>query len=496
MLTRTVRAETMLEALEQIKQELGSDALIVSARQIPGGSSWQVWKKPMVEVVAVKPEKSENDENPSSSAPESPSAVKMKESKAGKKSETAGGKKGVKSSHQTAKKTVTLPEPVKVETPVDQVEDTSPVDVKVKKAVFPEIKKENPAEKAAPQLNAVKNVKDSAPVEMMERLGILEAEAETRPEIEMTFADTFQAQKMPDPEQALEIIQNEAPNPVVAIEKFADMIAPRLNTRPEDMWPLLAKLHGQMKSQGLDEEILNRVTEVCLEMVSSKGLNDEKRIRDSLTQQLEAYIHIQKESDNTRQVICLVGASGAGKTSLCAKLAVKYHTSMKKRVAWISTDTIRTGAINQAKTYADAIGVPLQTAYTPEELYEAVAREKISDVVLVDTPSINPRSEASVMELGSFLTVLQHRSIWIVAPATAKTSDMVNLASTLSPFRPNAIALTKLDETNSFGSVFNLAWKTQLPLVYYSFGPRVMDELSSARTDPLVRAIFTERFDG
>jgi flagellar biosynthesis protein FlhF len=169
---------------------------------------------------------------------------------------------------------------------------------------------------------------------------------------------------------------------------------------------------------------------------------------------------------------------------------------MKKQIAWISADTVRTGAIHEAKTYADAIGIPMHAAYTPEELYEAVAREKNADVILVDMPSVNPRSEASVVESGAFLTILQQRNTWIVAPATAKTADMENLAAALLPFRPTAIALTKLDETGTFGSVFNLAWKTQLPLVYYSFGPRVTDELIPARADTLVRAMFTERFDG
>jgi flagellar biosynthesis protein FlhF len=512
MLTRTVRAETMLEALELIKNEMGSDALIVSARQVSGGPSWQVWKKTMVEVVAVKPDKTEKPENLSAAAPSQP---KKEEPRSKKKAEPAAGKSKSKTAQPVVKPTVKpaapsaripAPAPIPVmpvmEKSLDElIEDTSPVRVNVKKAVFPELKKEKPAPRAASVVQEQKPITKpvNAPVDLMERLGILDAEAETRPEIDMTFTQTFQ----PESNLALEVIESDAvpraeeARPVLSIEKFADLIAPKGPAQSEDMWPLLEKLYQQLKSQGLEEELLNRVTEVCLEMISSKGMNDERRIRETLAHQLEAYVHIQKESGGSaQQVICLVGVSGAGKTSLCAKLAVRYHNSLKKRVAWVSTDTVRTGAINEARTYADAIGVPLHTAYTPEELYEAVAREKIADVILVDMPAVNPRSEASVVELGSFLTVMQRRQTWIVAPATAKTSDLVNLAATLSPFRPKAIALTKLDETNTFGSAFNLAYKTQLPLVYYTFGPRVLDELCSARPDTLVRAMFTERFDG
>lgn len=492
MLTRTVRAETMLEALEQIKEEMGSDALIVSARQVPGGPSWAVWKKPVVEVVAVKPDSAEKAES-------KPAATAKNGGKSRKKSEPAADQsKETTGKHVDAKPTPEpAPAPVaeyeKEEKIEESVEDTSPLQVNVRKAVFPELKKEKPAARLLE-----KNHANAAPFELMERLGILGEEAESRPEIEMTFSEKF----TPEPEfkpapapVALKVLE-EPPATALSVEKFADLIAPPVSTRPEDMWPLLAKLYQQLKTQGLEEEILNRVTDVCLEMVSSKGMNDEKRVRDSLAKQLEAYVHTQKDNASAQQIICLVGASGAGKTSLCAKLAVRYHNSQKKRVAWVSTDTVRTGAINEAKTYADAIGIPLHTAYTPGELYEAVATEKIADVILVDMPAVNPRSESSVTELGSYLTVLQRRTAWMVAPATAKSTDLINLAATLAPFHLKGIALTKLDETNTFGSVFNLAWKSQLPLIYYAFGPRVMDELSTARADALVRAMFTERFDG
>lgn len=492
----------MLEALEQIKKELGSDALIVSARQVPGGPSWQVWKKTMVEVVAVRVEKDGNPEV------EQVSTAKPSETKTKKKNEPAAPKAKNKSTTPKVSP-AKLPEvPAIVQIPEKQddelIEDTSPVIVRVQKAVLPELKIEKPVlQKINTDVEKSRSEKTSGtPVALMEKLGMIGLDAEAKPEIEMMFAETYK----PEPIQSelnqsepirFEPAKVESPQPTISIEKFSELIKPQIQTQPENMWPLLAKIYQQLKDQGIQEEILNKVTEVSLEMISSKGMTDERRIRESLTRQLEAFVHIQKEtSTSAQQVICLVGASGAGKTSLCAKLAVRYHNSMKKRVAWVSTDTVRTGAIAEARTYADAIGIPLHTAYTPEELYEAVTKEKISDVVLVDMTAVNPRSESSVVELGSFLTVIQRRSTWIVAPATAKASDLLNLAATLSPFKPKAIALTKLDETNTFGNAFNLAWRTQLPLVYYTFGPRVLDELSSARADTLVRAMFTERFDG
>ena len=61
MITRTFRADTMMQALEQIKKDLGQYALVVSARQIPGGQPWQVWRKPVFEVIAVRLEPGEEN---------------------------------------------------------------------------------------------------------------------------------------------------------------------------------------------------------------------------------------------------------------------------------------------------------------------------------------------------------------------------------------------------------------------------------------------------
>ncbi len=59
MISRIFRAESMMQALEQVKKDLGMDAMVVSARQIPGGQPWQVWRKPLYEVVAVQLEPGE-----------------------------------------------------------------------------------------------------------------------------------------------------------------------------------------------------------------------------------------------------------------------------------------------------------------------------------------------------------------------------------------------------------------------------------------------------
>jgi flagellar biosynthesis protein FlhF len=60
------------------------------------------------------------------------------------------------------------------------------------------------------------------------------------------------------------------------------------------------------------------------------------------------------------KVVALVGPTGVGKTTTVAKLAANFALREKYRVALITADTYRIAAVEQLKTYADLIGIPLR----------------------------------------------------------------------------------------------------------------------------------------
>jgi flagellar biosynthesis protein FlhF len=278
--------------------------------------------------------------------------------------------------------------------------------------------------------------------------------------------------------------------PVEVVEPVAK------STGEVDMPPMLGQMIEALRFQGVEEAILKKVTRVSLDTLSPRVMQDERRVREFLHKQLEASIHILKESSSTLpQVIFLVGSSGAGKTSTCAKLAVHYTKNFHQKVVWICADTVRIGAIAEARTYTDTIGIPLRLAYTPEDLISEIEQVRgEADIILVDTPAFNPRKEESIVDLGALLTAVPKRTTWMVIPSTAKEIDLQNAISALGPFRPKAIIVSKLDETNSFSSVFNLAARTQLPFAYFTFGRRVLNDISVANSNQFVKALLDERF--
>src|SRR5699024_8285469 len=73
-------------------------------------------------------------------------------------------------------------------------------------------------------------------------------------------------------------------------------------------------------------------------------------------------------------IVHFIGPTGVGKTTTLAKIAAKALLEKKKRVAFITTDTYRIAAIEQLKTYARILEVPIKVAYSKKEYDEAIKR--------------------------------------------------------------------------------------------------------------------------
>jgi flagellar biosynthesis protein FlhF len=138
------------------------------------------------------------------------------------------------------------------------------------------------------------------------------------------------------------------------------------------------------------------------------------------------------------------------------------------------------------------LNIPLFFAYTPQELGELVAEQDAADLILVDTPGVNMMDEDKVLELGTFLSQVPGRSIYLTTPATTKLADLRQSVSTFSPFSIRGFVVTKMDETFAFGEIFQLVLETHLPVMYFTNGTQVLGKLQPGEPSSLVSAIFGE----
>lgn len=174
-----------------------------------------------------------------------------------------------------------------------------------------------------------------------------------------------------------------------------------------------------------------------------------------------------------------IGPTGVGKTTTIAKLASEFALKKKARVAFLACDTYRIAAVEQLRTYASILGVPLQVLYSPEDM-EAIKNEfKDMDLVFVDTAGRSHQNEEQKEDLKRLLASVpkEEQEAFLVLSATTKYQDLLNIADSYSGFTEYSLIFTKLDETSCIGNIFNLKMYTGALLSYTTFGQNVPDDI-------------------
>jgi flagellar biosynthesis protein FlhF len=432
MKTETFQAENMEKALSLVQKELGDEALVLSVRQVPGGPLWQVWKQPNIEVVAGIP--GDGDDVP----------VKIKDDS--QKHEY------VTENDDDLQALADLYNPN-----VNKSEETP-------RTVYGAYKQEN-----------------------VNRSSVGDESKKSNENFRKNFDDLYAGKN------GIPVNSNRTreESKTEQLRKFAEI----LPTLPIESALLLQKLI----KQGVSEAFVYKATNMLQNTLTDRTKHNPKKIREFLEKQFEASINASKTVIGANpKIICLIGTSGVGKTSSIAKLATYYGRRLHKRVTWICADTVRAGAIAEANTYVETIGATLKIAYTPEDLRQSVdeAIQARSDYILVDTPSFNPNRESSVLEIGKLLTVIPKRNTWLTIPSTAKEIDLQRLYAAVSHFRIRGTVITKMDETNTFGAVFNLLIDQKLPLNFMTFGSNIVKDLKEGDPAVFVSSMFEERFAG
>jgi len=180
------------------------------------------------------------------------------------------------------------------------------------------------------------------------------------------------------------------------------------------------------------------------------------------------------------RLVALVGPTGVGKTTTIAKLAANYRLREKQRVGLITVDTYRVAAVEQLRTYADIIDLPMEVVATPREMREATARMRHLDLVLMDTAGRSPRDEIKIQELRAVLAEAEPDEVLLVLSATAGTKSLTATAERFAEVGTTGLLLTKLDEATSLGHLIALVRQCRMPISYLTDGQNVPDDIQVA----------------
>ncbi len=182
---------------------------------------------------------------------------------------------------------------------------------------------------------------------------------------------------------------------------------------------------------------------------------------------------------STGRVLVLVGPTGAGKTTTIAKLAANAALVDNKRVRLITLDNYRVGGVDQIRTFADLIGVPLAVADGPVELASLLNEDDADqyDLTLVDTAGKSPRDTASIIELAAELPNMPKLEVHVVIPAAASHATADALVNRYRPLGPSRLLVTKVDEVDVPADLGTLPTRLGLPITWITTGQAVPEDI-------------------
>jgi flagellar biosynthesis protein FlhF len=241
----------------------------------------------------------------------------------------------------------------------------------------------------------------------------------------------------------------------------------------------LRPLYSELCRQELPAALARRLV---LDLSADLPGGRESAIRTVLQAALNRAFRVQQAADTGRgrRVVALVGPTGVGKTTTLAKLAGQCRRAGGRKVALMSLDTYRIGAMAQMRIYAELLQAPLHVVRTPGELDRALRAEQDADLVLLDSMGRSPQHREGIADLQPFLQRLPNAEIHLVVSATTKGSDAEEILQRFRPLAYQHVAISKLDEARSPGPLLGLALQRDLSISYLTTGQEVPDDLERA----------------
>ena len=244
----------------------------------------------------------------------------------------------------------------------------------------------------------------------------------------------------------------------------------------------------RIKEKALGSDVLNSV---------APGEQLVKIVYDELVHFLGGTHEEISFSTKPPTVILVAGLQGSGKTTFSAKLA-NYFKGQGKSPMLVAADVYRPAAVDQLKTLAESIGVPVFSLEDDSGVVqdpvriarEAVqaARKQSRDILIIDTAGRLHVDEKMMTEITDIKSAVNPSEILFVVDAMTG-QDAVNTAVEFNKqLNFDGVVLTKLDGDTRGGAALSIRTVVQKPIKFASTGEK-LDALIPFYPDRMARRI-------
>jgi flagellar biosynthesis protein FlhF len=261
------------------------------------------------------------------------------------------------------------------------------------------------------------------------------------------------------------------------------------NLSDPDLPENLLLLYQQMKFSGLEEKFARRLVMEAQRNMTEEDLENFAYVKIFLARMLMKIIKITRGLEGLKppqKILVLLGPTGVGKTTTVVKIASEQMRKYKRKVALISVNTGHRSASEQLRAFAKLIKVPFSVVKDKAELNRLINSYEDYDSIIIDTDGCSQRNDTQLFEMREIFDERGRIHNTLVLSATSKDVDMNEVTRKFGCMPIDSIIFTKLDESATYGSIFNHAIRFKKPLSYLTLGQKVPDDLEVASRERLV----------
>jgi flagellar biosynthesis protein FlhF len=336
-------------------------------------------------------------------------------------------------------------------------------------------------------------------VQLRQQLSRLQMPEALMPEVPMQMTEAQLPMPMPEMQMRMPEMQEAAaaPLPELAepqLQKALEIsVAQPEQERSEPDGGLLELLAQELRAEELCPEGVELLMQALRPAVEDGA--DLEELRGLLAETLAGLIKCSgslRMKKNGPRIMAIVGPTGVGKTTTIAKLAAMHALNRGASVAMVTTDNFRVGAIEQLKTYAKIMDIPLEVVATAQELAKVLTRHSDKDLILIDTAGRSPKDAERLEELKGYLQCHPGIETYLCMSATTRARELDEIITTFGVLPVTKFLFTKLDESESFGCIVNTHLKHKLPISYLTTGQKVPEDIEVASSRKLAALVVKE----
>ncbi|MEI7531528.1 MAG: flagellar biosynthesis protein FlhF [Betaproteobacteria bacterium] len=204
-------------------------------------------------------------------------------------------------------------------------------------------------------------------------------------------------------------------------------------------------------------------------------------------------VSIESEIIEQGGVFALIGPTGVGKTTTIAKMAARFVMKHgTEKLALITTDAYRIGGYEQLRIYGKILGVMIHVVRDEADLALALKELKNKHTILIDTVGLSQRDRRVKEQISMLFNSHQPIKKLLCLNSTNSFETLQEVAQIYRSQKLDGCVITKTDEAVSLGAVMSIVLQNRLKVFYMTCGQRVPEDIQLVNKARLMNQIFDQ----